>query len=88
MRRSIALAAGLIIGSAGVALAESADGTVSQIDTETQMITLDSGDTIYVPDENDLTELRAGTRVTVIYEEEDGRNVAQSVVVQDPDSAQ
>lgn len=80
MNRYLAFtAAAALFASAGIAKADTAEGLVTGIDWERQILTLDTGEAFVVP-EHELTQLETGDRVIVNFEERDGQLHAQSVI--------
>ena len=74
-----AIAALAILGFAGVAGAEEANGKITSVDLEARTIALESGETFTVGEGVAIEELQPGADVTVSYEMKDGANVASEV---------
>ena len=62
-----AAAAAMLIGVAGSAFAADATGMIKSVNTTKDMITLDNGATYDVAKGVDLTNFKAGDKVTVTY---------------------
>ena len=75
-----AIAALAVLGLAGVASAEEANGTITSVDLEARTIVLESGETFTVGEAVAIEMLQPGTDVTVSYEMKDGANVASEVM--------
>ena len=75
-----AIAALAVLGLAGTASAEEANGTITSVDLEARTIVLESGETFTVGEAVAIEMLQPGTDVTVSYEMKDGANVASEVM--------
>ena len=76
------LVAAALVGSAGVASAEEATGTVEGVDLQSRMIVLDDGTVFAVTEGIALESLRPGSEVTVSYEESDGQKLINNLTVE------
>lgn len=84
MRAIATLAASLWILGTAVGAAQERNrpvsGAVSDVDTASHTLTLGNGDYYVPPDIYKLSDLRAGDRVVVHWEERGGRRVATEIV--------
>lgn len=76
------LAAAALMTSAAVALADESSGKIMMIDPATKTLTLEDGTVYELSEGVAIQDLRPGQEVTVSYEVEGGKNVADSVAVQ------
>jgi len=76
------LVAAALIGTAGIASAEEATGTVEGIDLQSRMIILDDGTVFAVSEGIALETLRPGSEVTVSYEETDGQKLVNDLMIE------
>ena len=76
------LVAAALIGTAGVASAEEATGTVEGVDLQSRMIVLDDGTVFAVSEGIALETLRPGSEVTVSYEETDGQKLVNNLTIE------
>ena len=77
-----ALVAAALFGTANVASAEEATGTVEGVDLQSRMIVLDDGTVFAVTEGIALESLRPGSEVTVSYEESDGQKLINNLTVE------
>lgn len=73
------LAAAALLLSAGLASADEASGRITQVNTESQTITLDNGMTFSLSENVNINSLAAGQEVKVTYEKQDSENIATEV---------
>ena len=76
------LVAAAFIGTAGIASAEEATGTVEGVDLQSRMIVLDDGTVFAVSEGIALETLRPGSEVTVSYEETDGQKMVNNLTIE------
>lgn len=76
------LVAAAFIGTAGIASAEEATGTVEGVDLQSRMIVLDDGTVFAVSEGIALETLRPGSEVTVSYEETDGQKMINNLTIE------
>ena len=76
------LVAAAFIGTAGIASAEEATGTVEGVDLQSRMIVLDDGTVFAVSEGIALETLRPGSEVTVSYEETDGQKLVNNLTIE------
>ena len=76
------LVAAALMGTAGVASAEEATGTVEGVDLQSRMIVLDDGTVFAVSEGIALETLRPGSEVTVSYEESDGQKLINNLTIE------
>ncbi len=76
------LVAAALLGTAGVASAEEATGTVEGVDLQSRMIVLDDGTVFAVTEGIALETLRPGSEVTVSYEESDGQKLINDLKIE------
>ncbi len=76
------LVAAAFIGTAGIASAEEASGTVEGVDLQSRMIVLDDGTVFAVSEGIALETLRPGSEVTVSYEETDGQKMVNNLTIE------
>lgn len=80
MRRFLStLTAVAIMTSAGIALADTASGTIKSIDAAKHVVTFDNGKQYVADSAVDLSKLKAGEKVTVTYAVKNGTNEASAV---------
>ena len=77
-----ALVAAALFGTASVASAEEASGTVEGVDLQSRMIVLDDGTVFAVTEGIALETLRPGSEVTVSYEESDGQKLINDLKIE------
>lgn len=77
-----ALVAVALFGTAGVASAEEATGTIEGVDLQSRMIVLDDGSVYSVNEGIALETLRPGSEVTVSYEESNGQKLVNNLTVE------
>lgn len=75
------LVAAALFGTASVASAEEATGTVEGVDLQSRMIVLDDGTVFAVTEGIALETLRPGSEVTVSYEESDGQKLINNLTI-------
>lgn len=73
------LTAVAIMTSAGIALADTASGTIKAIDAAKHVITLDNGKQYVADKAVDLSKLKAGEKVSVTFAVKNGTNEASAV---------
>jgi Cu/Ag efflux protein CusF len=66
-------AAALLAASSLAALAAEATGAIMSVDAAAGTVTLDDGNTYVLPSDFDVAALQAGAKVTITYEEVDGK---------------
>ena len=76
------LVAAALFGTASVASAEEATGTVEGVDLQSRMIVLDDGTVFSVTEGIALETLRPGSEVTVSYEESDGQKLINNLTIE------
>ncbi len=76
------LVAAALFGTASVASAEEATGTVEGVDLQSRMIVLDDGTVFAVTEGIALETLRPGSEVTVSYEESDGQKLINNLTIE------
>ena len=76
------LVAAALFGTASVASAEEATGTVEGVDLQSRMIVLDDGTVFAVTEGIALETLRPGSEVTVSYEESDGQKLINDLRIE------
>ena len=76
------LVAAALFGTASVASAEEASGTVEGVDLQSRMIVLDDGTVYAVTEGIALETLRPGSEVTVSYEESEGQKVINNLTIE------
>lgn len=82
MRKLLAGAAvAAVIGSATLAFAATASGEIKSIDTSHHSITLTDNKAYDVAANVNLTGLKAGERVNITYQEQNGKMMASAVTV-------
>ena len=74
-----ALTAIAILAGAGVAFAASTTGVIKSIDTKAMTFTLDNGAVYTAAKNTALSKLKAGEKVTVVYEVKNGKNIATAI---------
>jgi len=80
MRSLLAVLSSLaLFAMIGVAGAAEAIGSVQSVNPEKRTITLDDGSTFALSEKIDMTILKEGDQVTVSYNDQDGRKVADDV---------
>ena len=77
-----ALCALAILTGAGTAMADETIGTIKSIDTKAMTFTMDNGVTYKAFKSVNLSALKVGETVTVIYEAANGINEANTVTAQ------
>lgn len=73
------LTAVAIMTSAGLALADTANGTIKAIDAAKHLITLGDGKQYVADKAVDLSKLKAGEKVSVTFSVKNGTNEASAV---------
>lgn len=80
MKRYLGVLSALaLLAGAGMAMAEEAKGTLQEVDQEARTIIMEDGTTYTAAEGVLLEELQPGQEVTVSFEEEDGKMVADEI---------
>ncbi|MFD0915082.1 DUF1344 domain-containing protein [Pseudahrensia aquimaris] len=77
----VSLAAAGTLLAATIAHAEMVSGTIESLDTETNVIVLDNGESYKAPEDMDLTALEVGTQVEIDYENDGTDNVVNEMAI-------
>lgn len=76
------LVSAILLASASVAFAASANGTIKNIDQSNMTLTLDNGQTFSLSSSVDVSKLKEGQQVNVTYSEQNGKMTASDVTSQ------
>ncbi len=76
------IVAGAMIASASSALAAESEGTIGMIDPATNTLMLEDGTVYQLTKKVVVQDLKPGQEVTVSYETENGKKIAEKVTVQ------
>lgn len=83
MKRLLAtVAAAALMTSAAAALADESSGKIKMVDPAAMTLTLEDGTVYQLSEGVAIQDLKPGQEVTVSYEVQEGKNVADSVAVQ------
>ncbi|MEZ5926499.1 MAG: DUF1344 domain-containing protein [Hyphomicrobiaceae bacterium] len=75
----VAIVATLLASTAGLAASQNLNGEIKSIDAKQATITLASGETFQLPKGFNAKSLKAGEKVSVTYDQQDGKMMATSV---------
>jgi Cu/Ag efflux protein CusF len=75
----MAASAAVLLGASSLAHAGDATGTITSVDLAAGTVTLDGADTFLLPPTIDAGELKLGEKVTITFEEQDGKMTATDV---------
>jgi Cu/Ag efflux protein CusF len=76
----IAASAAALFATMSLAYAAEATGTISSVDTASGTVTLDNGSTYALPTTVAAADLKIGSKVTITYDNANGKMTATAVV--------
>ena len=77
-------ALGLMLASSTAFAGEVIDGVLDRVDEAEKTISLVDGQVFVLEATHEFTDIEPGEKVTITYEEKDGKNVVQSILPAEP----